>query len=224
MTERKKTGQKIRIKDAAEIHASDPVESATEINSSEKENRETTDDPFKEAEAELEKAKKQAEETHDRYLRVSAEFENYKKRSVREMDDFRKYANELIIKELLPVIDNLERAIESCDADENTNRSIVEGVHMTHNDILKVLEKFNVHPIDALGKPFDPAFHQAVIQEETEENSGPMVLKEFQKGYTIHARLLRPAMVAVSKPKESHEDDDDNTRHEIPEQDNSKKN
>ncbi len=224
MTEKKKPGIKIKMQDVAETQDSEPTESAKDTAAPENEEKKKTYDLLRELEAELEKAKKEAEENHDRYLRVSAEFENYKKRSAREMDDFRKYANELIIKELLPVIDNLERAIQSCDADQNTNRSIAEGVHMTHSEILKVLEKFKVQPIDALGKPFDPAFHQAVMQEETEENKGQTVLKEFQKGYLIHERLLRPTMAVVSKPKEPDKDEDGDKKYEMPEQNNSEKN
>jgi molecular chaperone GrpE len=119
------------------------------------------------------------------------------------MDEFRKYANETLLKDLLSVVDNLERAIQTSGngTDESTESCVIEGVEMTLNEILKILTKYDVTPIDALGKPFDPAFHEAVMQEESEEHVENTVISEFQKGYLIHGRLLRPAMVVVSKEK-----------------------
>ena len=153
----------------------------------------------KEMSAELEAARKEAGENYDRFLRVSAEFENYKKRKEREASDFRKYANEAFVKELLPVVDNLERALETSADHEDAVSCILEGVDMTLKEILKVLEKFAVKAVDAVGNPFDPTYHQAVMQEESEGHSENTVIKELQKGYTIHDRLLRPAMVVVAK-------------------------
>jgi molecular chaperone GrpE len=152
--------------------------------------------------AELEKVKNEAADEHDRLLRLSAEFENYKKRMDRQADEFKKYANESLLKELLTVVDNLERAISSTSADSrNENEAcVVEGVEMTLNEILKILKKFDVRPIEAKGKPFDPVYHEAMMQEETDEYPENTVINELQKGYMIHDRLLRPAMVVVSKP------------------------
>jgi len=160
-----------------------------------------TDKPLKELEAKLKGVKDEAKQTYDRLLRVSAEFENYKKRSSREINEFRKFANESLIKEMLPVLDNLERAIASSGDDENTNSCILEGVDMTLKEILRIFEKFGVKPIESPGKIFDPCFHQAVMQEESEKHPENTVLKELQKGYMIHDRLLRPAMVVVSIAK-----------------------
>jgi molecular chaperone GrpE len=145
--------------------------------------------------------KQKAEEERDRVLRVLAEFENYKKRMNRQMDDYKKYANEALLKELLSVVDNLERAIVSSEgAVENPKEScVVEGVEMTLNEILKVLEKFHVTSFEALGKPFDPAFHEAVMQQESKDHPENSIINVLQKGYMIHDRLLRPAMVVVSK-------------------------
>lgn len=157
------------------------------------------EDPLKELEAKLESAEKEAQETYDRLLRVSAEFENYKKRSSREMDEYRKFANESILKEMLTVVDNLERAIHSSNSEENLSSSIVEGVDMTLKEILKIFEKFGVRPIEALDHGFDPTYHQAVAQENSDDHPDNTVIRELQKGYTIHDRLLRPAMVIVSK-------------------------
>jgi molecular chaperone GrpE len=160
-------------------------------------------DPFKEMEEKVESLEKEAKETHDRLLRVSAEFENYKKRAAREMNDFRKFANESFVKAMLPVIDNLDRAIESSNNEKHADSSMVEGVNMTLKEILKVLEQFSVKRFDSLGNTFDPGLHQAIMQEETEGHAENSVVKELQKGYMIHDRLLRPAMVVVSKKPEN---------------------
>jgi molecular chaperone GrpE len=148
----------------------------------------------------LEAAEKQAEEEHDRFLRVMAEFENYKKRMTREMDDYRRFANESLVKEILPVIDSLEKALEVSDHQrEVSSDSLREGVEMTLKGLLAGLRKFGVVPLESLEQPFDPNFHQAVMQEESREHADNMVVQELQKGYLIGDRLLRPAMVVVSK-------------------------
>jgi len=156
------------------------------------------EDEEQDLEKKLEQAEEEARAAHDRLLRVSAEFDNYKKRTRREIDDFRKYANEALIKELLGVVDNLERAVES-SKEASENSQLLEGVNLTLKEILKIFEKFNVKPIEALEKEFDPAVHQAMLQEASEDHAENTVIREFQKGYTIHDRLLRPAMVVVSK-------------------------
>jgi len=160
-------------------------------------------DSLKKMEEQVESLEKEAKETHDRLLRVSAEFENYKKRAAREMNDFRKFANESFVKAMLPVIDNLDRAIETSNNEKYADSSMLEGVNMTLKEILKVLEQFGVKRFDAIGNTFDPGLHQAVMQEETEEHDENSVVKELQKGYMIHERLLRPAMVVVSKKPEN---------------------
>jgi molecular chaperone GrpE len=150
--------------------------------------------------SELEHFRKQAEADREQLLRVSAEFENYKKRAQRHMEDFKKYANEALLKDLLTVVDNLERAISSSggSASKSPDACIVEGVEMTLKEIMRVFEKFHVTSIDALGKPFDPSIHEAVMQEEADAYPSNTVCNVLQKGYMIHDRLLRPAMVSVS--------------------------
>lgn len=155
----------------------------------------------KDLEQELAEAQNEAKENYDRCLRISAEFENYKKRSRREMDDFRKFANESIFRELLGVVDNLKRAIDSAEGHKKSTKAIIEGLSLTLDEIKRIFEKFYVRPVEALGKPFDPAFHQAISQQETDEQPENTVLEELQEGYMIHDRLLRPAMVIVAKPK-----------------------
>jgi molecular chaperone GrpE len=162
-------------------------------------------DPIKELEAKLEAKEKEAGETYDRLLRVSAEFDNYKKRSSREMEEFRKFANQSLIKEMLSVVDNLELAINSTNGHKAIDKDLLQGLEMTHREILKVFEKFNVKPIDAKGQPFDPTFHEAVMQEETNDSPKNSVINELQRGYMIHDRLLRPSMVVVAKPKENND-------------------
>jgi molecular chaperone GrpE len=152
-------------------------------------------------EARFEAKEEEAKETYDRLLRVSADFENYKKRSSREMEDFRKYANQALLKEMLSVVDNLELAINSSNDGKKADQTLIEGLNLTLNEILRVFEKFNVKPIEAQGKSFDPAYHEAVLREETDDYPENSVISEFQKGYLIHDRLLRPAMVVVAAPK-----------------------
>ena len=159
------------------------------------------DDPMRDLEAQLEQREQEAKENYDRLLRVSAEFENYKKRTSRELEEFRKFANQSLIKELLSVVDNLELAMNSTNGHETIDQGLLQGLEMTHKEILKVFEKFNVKPIVAIGEVFDPTFHEAVMQEETDDYEANTVINELQKGYMIHTRLLRPSMVVVARPK-----------------------
>jgi len=160
------------------------------------------DEPIKALEAKFEAKEKEAEENYDRLLRLSAEFENYKKRSSREIEEFRKFANQSLIKEMLSVVDNLELAMNSTNSHKAIDKDLLQGLEMTHREILKVFEKFNVKPIDAKDQPFDPTFHEAVMQEETNDYAKNTVINEMQRGYMIHDRLLRPSMVVVAKPRE----------------------
>ena len=173
---------------------------------------EAPEEAEKDLEKKLEEAEEEAALAKDRYLRAQAELENFKKRTRREVDDFRKYANETLIKELLSVVDNLERAVDS-SKEASEHDQLLEGVDLTLKEILKIFEKFSVKPIEALEKEFDPAVHQAVLQEASEDHAENTVIREFQKGYTIHDRLLRPAMVVVSKTAES-QGDGNGTRNE----------
>jgi molecular chaperone GrpE len=157
--------------------------------------------PEQDLEAKLKSKEKEAQENYDRLLRVSAEFENFKKRSTREMEDFRKFANQALIKEMLSVVDHLELAMNSTNGHKAIDKGLLQGLEMTHREILKVFEKFNVKPIEAKGQTFDPTFHEAVMQEENDDFDDNTVINELQKGYLIHDRLLRPAMVVVAKSK-----------------------
>ncbi len=200
MTDKKKAKKSVSIKTQTDESAVTDDNKDIKIDS-DKGDKIKDEDPIKELETKLEAAKQEAQEAYDRFLRVSAEFENYKKRSAREMNEFKKYANESFIKAMLPVVDNLERAINLTSNNKDANNSVVEGVDLTLKEILKVFETFEIKQIESVGKLFDPVFHQAVMQEEADDVAENTVLKELQKGYLIHDRLLRPAMVIVSRAK-----------------------
>ncbi len=161
------------------------------------------DDILKELEEKVNMLTGERDNERDRLLRATAEFENFKKRSARETSDFRRYANESLIKELLPVVDNLERALDSSTNLDETNGTLAEGVEMVMAGTLKALEKFSVKQVVAVGEVFDPSFHQAVMQEESDDEKEGTILKELQKGYLLHDRLIRPSMVVVAKKKSS---------------------
>jgi len=134
----------------------------------------------------------------DRFIRLSAEFDNYRKRKQREIDEFKKFATETVFKQFLSVVDNLERAIASAESDKDLD-SLLEGVKMTHKEILKIFQAFNVKPVEAHNQEFDPNFHQAVTQKETDDVPENTVTNVLQTGYVLNDRLIRPAMVVVSK-------------------------
>jgi molecular chaperone GrpE len=148
--------------------------------------------------AELEEARQKLQESEEKVLRLAAEFENTKKRLQREREISLKYAEENVLKELLPGIDNIDRAMEQ-GQDSNSMESLLEGIELTRKGLSATLEKFGVKAIESIGEPFDPNIHEAVAMEETEEMEPNRVLKEFQKGYLYKDRLLRAAKVIVSK-------------------------
>jgi len=150
-----------------------------------------------ELQALLQEKTREAQENYERLLRLAAEMENLKKRQERERAELLQFANENLIKELLPIVDNLELALEHGRQLEAPAR-LLEGLERVHQGFLKALAKFGVAPIVCVGQPFDPAFHNAVMQEEAPEVPDRTVLKELQKGYLLHHRLLRPAMVVVA--------------------------
>lgn len=156
------------------------------------------------AEPQEENKEKQAqEELHiyqDKYLRLAAEFENYKRRAQRDQSDAIRYANESLLKNLLSTIDNLERAIQS-GKDAGSSGALLEGIELTYKQLIETVEKLGVRPISSTGSLFDPTMHQAVAQVESETAAVNTVVEEFQKGYFLHDRILRPAMVTVAKEK-----------------------
>jgi molecular chaperone GrpE len=146
---------------------------------------------------ELADARQQLAECQDRMLRMAADFDNTKKRLERERETTLKYAEENILRELLASLDNLERAMEQGRETDNT-ASLLEGVAMTRNGLLAMLEKFGLKPINSIGETFDPNYHEAVAMEAHGDTPVNVVLREFQKGYVYKDRLLRAAKVIVS--------------------------
>ena len=148
--------------------------------------------------AALEEAMGKLQESEDKVLRLAADFDNTKKRLERERDISLKYAEENILKELLPGIDNIERAMDQAQ-EANNIESLLEGVQLTRDGLLGTLEKFGVKAMESVGEVFDPNIHEAIAMEETETMEPNFVLREFQKGYVYKDRLLRPAKVVVTK-------------------------
>ena len=132
----------------------------------------------------------------DRFVRERADLENYRKRANREKEELLNYGNKSLIEEILPIVDNLERALTH--ATEDGQSAVVEGIRMTHIMLVTALKKFGVTPLESIGATFDPAFHQAMAQVPTDEQPPNTVVEEFQKGYLLKERLLRPAMVTVA--------------------------
>jgi molecular chaperone GrpE len=149
-------------------------------------------------EEKLEAAERLAQENHERFLRAAAELDNFRKRKEREVSDLRKYANQMLLRELLGVVDNLERAL-AASLENSESEGLREGVEMTLKELLKIFDQFKVTPIEAHEQPFDPNHHEAVMQEPSDAFPPNTVVKELQKGYMLRDRLLRPAMVVVSK-------------------------
>jgi molecular chaperone GrpE len=144
--------------------------------------------------------REEAEKNYDLYMRTYAEMENIKKRGIKEREELAKYANESIIKEILPVIDNLDKAISHAQNDENSS-ALVEGLELTRDGLMKALEKAGLKEVEALGEPFDPNFHESVSQRIDDTVAPGHVIMELQKGYLLNGRLMRPSMVVISQGK-----------------------
>lgn len=156
-------------------------------------------DKINSLEKKLEDKNNSYNDLYDRYLRIAADFDNYKKRMTKEKNDLVAYGNEELIKALLNVIDNLERALQHKNNDSGS-KSLIEGVDLVYRQFLSTLEKFGLERINAdKGSKFDPNYHQAVEHIETDDITPGMVVNEMIKGYILKERLLRPSMVAVSK-------------------------
>ena len=156
-------------------------------------------DPLFELQNEVAAAKAEASKNWDLYLRERADLENARKRHQREKEEAIRFANDRLLKEMIPVLDNLERAVEHAGQEVVESKGLLEGVNMTIAQFRKVLEDFGVKPIKAIGDAFDPNLHQAMGQVESTEQAPNTVVTEFQRGYLLHARLLRPSLVMVAK-------------------------
>jgi molecular chaperone GrpE len=144
-----------------------------------------------------------SEENQNRFLKALADLDNYKKRSAREKALILEFANEDLLLEMLPVIDNLERALEHTDPSSDNLESLVKGMRLTIDTALAVFKKFGLKEIRAVGEKFDPSLHHAISHEDAEGVAPDMVVKEFQKGYMLKNKLIRPSTVMVSKEPDS---------------------
>ena len=148
----------------------------------------------------LEAAKAESAKLRDQLLRTAADFDNFRKRSRRELADMEKRAREDLLKDLLPVFDNLERATSHAETATDV-KALADGIGLVMRQFLDTLSKIGIERIKAQGAPFDPAFHEAVQQLETDEHSPGTVIHEVQAGYLQGEKLLRPAIVVVAKAK-----------------------
>ena len=146
---------------------------------------------------EINKLQKEKEEIYQRFLRTQAEFDNFKKRSVKEREAAAKYKAQDLATELLPAIDNFERALQVEVNGEN--KGLLDGISMVYRQLIDALNSQGIESIEAVGQEFDPNIHQAVMQVEDESKESNIVLEELQKGYLIKDRVIRPAMVKVNK-------------------------
>jgi molecular chaperone GrpE len=143
-------------------------------------------------------AKEQSEKNYDLYLRSQAEMENMRKRNKREKEDWLKYANETLIKSLLPSLDNLEKAMDHA-GNENAIHALREGIELTLKGLKDTLSKAGLVEVRSMGEPFDPCYHEAVSQIQKDQVKPGTIVEELQKGYVLNDRLIRPAVVVVSK-------------------------
>jgi len=184
-----------------ELQDDQELETPEEVDSEETEELELEKSP----EEQLAAAQAESNDLHDKVLRVAAEFENYKKRMERERTAMLKYSGESIFRELLPVVDNLERAVEQGVVDgveaEKNLEALLEGVALTLKSLRNTLEKFEVKVVESIGEPFDPAIQEALTMEASDTVPANHVSGEFEKGYHYKDRLLRAARVIVSSGK-----------------------
>jgi molecular chaperone GrpE len=173
------------------------AEAAVEARESEREARAKEPTP---AERELAALREEKARLEDRYLRLQADFDNHRKRALREKQETLSYGHENVVKDLLPVVDNLERAIEHASASSGADfESMLQGVELVRRELLAVLAKHGVGAMEAEGEAFDPNVHEALAQVEDPTVPAGRVARMLQKGYRLRDRLLRPARVLVSK-------------------------
>lgn len=149
-------------------------------------------------EKQLKELQERLEEKENKLLRVQADFENYKRRARLDLEAAEKYRSQRIISDLLPALDNFERALQ-IDPDNEQTKSLLQGMEMVHRQILEALKNEGVEQIPSVGEQFDPNMHQAVMQVEDEAYESNAVVEELQKGYKLKDRVIRPSMVKVNQ-------------------------
>jgi molecular chaperone GrpE len=148
--------------------------------------------------AEVERLQKEVEQERNQYLRTLADFQNFRRRQDEQRGEVAQFANRELILSLLPVLDNFERALAASEQNKSYE-ALVGGVALTLRQLQEFLKRNGVEPIDAVGKDFDPNFHEAVMREEDSDKPENTVVEEMQRGYTMHSRVLRPSMVKVAR-------------------------
>ncbi|MBD3274741.1 MAG: nucleotide exchange factor GrpE [Candidatus Marinimicrobia bacterium] len=148
--------------------------------------------------AEFEELQKQYDELNQKYLRLAAEFDNYKKRTERDVARRMQFASEELVRDILPILDDLERAMDSTK-EESSFEKLRDGVELVYNNFVNILKRRGVQPIQSVGEPFDPEYHEAMMVQDNEEYDSDIVIQEFEKGYKIGDSVLRHAKVVVSK-------------------------
>ena len=169
-----------------------------EAGSGEREGPSASEEPAEVPRSEIDVVRDELEEAKDKYLRALADFDNYRKRVAREKDQYIKCANEDIIKSLLEVVDNLERALET-SGDNTSYEALRQGVELTLQSLRDILAREGLCLIECIGRPFDPNYHEAVMQMEKEGAESETVIEETQRGYTLKGKVIRPSKVVVSK-------------------------
>jgi molecular chaperone GrpE len=145
----------------------------------------------------LEASRKLADENHERYMRVQADYDNFRRRSRQEKEDFAKYASVKLIEQLLPIVDNFERALSASKSVKDFD-VLIKGIEMTAKQLEQVLESEGLKSIESVNQPFNPDFHQAIMQVESADHEEGVIVEEIQKGYKLKDKVIRPAMVKVS--------------------------
>jgi molecular chaperone GrpE len=192
----KKKKKPVVANESIEIEPEIVSEVSIDENGTEEEDDLVELDPVKILEKDLLDVKNELTEQKDKFVRLQAETDNFRKRLSREKEEFSQYANERLFKELLPIFDNFERALEDPSSDI---KSFKEGLEMILKQFSSFLEKEKVEPIEAIGKKFNPMIHEVLTSEESSENEENTIISQFVKGYTINNRVIRPSQVVISK-------------------------
>ncbi|MCD6441541.1 MAG: nucleotide exchange factor GrpE [Candidatus Marinimicrobia bacterium] len=154
---------------------------------------------LKELKKKLAESKKQVRELNEKYLRLAADYDNYRKRTQKELGNIIEYAGERVLRNILPILDDLERAISNHESGEDSDQTLQQGLGMIYKKFMKTLNDMNVQPMKSQNQPFDPDLHDAVMAKEIEGVEPDMVVEEFEKGYMFKDHVLRHAKVVVSK-------------------------
>lgn len=188
------------LNEEVEIESADQVELTEDqaVLNEEQISDETAVDPGEEYIKQIQVLKDKLEEADNRYLRLQADFDNFRRRTRLDLEASEKYRAQKLITDLLPALDNFERAMQ-VEADNEQTKALLQGMDMVYRSLVDALKKEGVEPIEAVGKEFDPHQHQAVMQGENENFGSNIVTDEFQKGYLLKDRVIRPSMVKVNQ-------------------------